>query len=561
MEVLNNQIDQLQGSVTVKLTKQDYEPKVNERLKELKKKVNMRGFRPGHVPIQLVKKLYGKEVLVEEVNKLVWDALIDFIKENNLKLIGDFIPVEDKTKFNIDTEEDYEFTYDYATTSTPFINYEELTVPYYKAEITDKDVEDELERIRKNFGEYIDSEEITDDKDIFYVTVIELDENGQVKEEGLKKDDVLLSLDLIDEKVREQFKGKKKDDELEIKISDLISDTKRRAAMLNLKEEDLDNIGDNFKLVITKVRRFKEAEINEELFKKYSPAEEIKTEEEFRAKIKENLEKYFADLSRELFKREVKDVLMNSIEVEIPEDFVLRWLEYRQKDKPEDQRLSKEDLEKQLPDLVKAIKWNTILEQIAKDLGIELKREDSVKVHADMLRMSLANYGIDTSQFGEEFFMQHAEAEYDKLSESDRYNIDSVAFENKVLDALLEKVKLDERNVSIDMLEAKLRGEDQKTTEKTEETKEENKEEKTEQADKEEKAEKEEKTEKKTTRKTTAKKTTTKKKTTTSKTTSKKASEDKAEEKKTTTRKTATKKTTTTKKTTKKSEDKDKKDK
>ncbi len=548
MEVLNNQIDQLQGSVTIKLTKQDYDPKVNERLKELKKKVNMRGFRPGHVPLQLVKKIYGKEVLVEEVNKLVWDALINFIRENKLKLIGDFIPVEDKTKFNIDTEEDFEFTYDYATTSTPFINYDELTIPYYKADITDKDVEEELERIRKNFGEYVDSEEITDDKDIFYVTFIELDENGQVKEEGLKKDDVVLSLDLIDEKLREQFKGKKKDDELEIKLSELISDTDRRAAMLNIKKEDLENISDNFKLVITKVRRFKEAEINEELFNKYSPAEEIKTEEEFRAKIKENLEKYFADLSKELFKREVKDMLMNSIEVEIPEDFVLRWLEYRQKDKPEDQRLSKEDLEKQLPDLVKAIKWNTILDQIAKDLDIELTREDAVKVHADMLRMSLANYGIDLSMLGDDFFMQHAESEYDKLSESDRYNIESVAFENKVLDALLEKVKLDERKVSIEMLEAKLRGEEQKTEEETK--KEENKEEKTEQADNEQKTE----TEKKTT-----KKTTTKKKTTTRKTTSKKASEDKAEEKKTSTRKTSSKKTTS-KKSTKKDEDKDKKE-
>ncbi len=528
MEVLNNQATELTGSVTIKIEKNDYESKVNERLKELRKKVNMRGFRPGHVPLPLVKKLYGKEILVEEVNKIVWDALINFIKENNLKLIGDFIPAEDKTKFNIDAEEEFEFAFDYGTTSKPFINYDELNVPYYKAEITDQDVDEEIKRIRKNFGQYIDSEEVKDDQDIFYVTLVELDENGQPKDNGLRKDEILLSLDLIDEKQREQFIGKKKDDEIIIKLSELIPDKKRRAAMINLKEEDLDNIGDDFKIIITKVKRFQEAELNEELYKKYAPTEEIKDEEQFRARVKENLEKYFEDGSRQIFKNEVKDTLMNTVEVKIPEDFLLRWLEYRQKDKPEDQRQSKEELEKQLPDLVKAVKWNTILEQIAEDLGIKLEREDAVKVHADMLRMSLANYGIDVSQLGEEFFMQHAENEYEKLSESDRYQIDSVAFENKVLEALQDKVKLQERLLSPELLEAKLRGED-----KTQEVKQEEK------ADtREEKEQAQEGGENKTEEK---KKTATRKRTTTRKT------EDTEEDKE---KKDTAKKSTTTKKST-----------
>ncbi len=459
MEVLNNQATELTGSVTVKVEKEDYDLNVNNRLKELRKNVTMRGFRPGHVPMQLVKKIYGKEILLEEVNKIVWDALIKFIKDNDLKLIGDFIADEEKTKFDVDKDEAFEFTFDYGTYSKPFINYDEITAPFYKVEVTDTDIDNEIDRIRKSFGQYIEKEQIDDDKDIFYVSMVELDENGQAKEDGLRKDEVLLAFDLIDSKLHEQFIGKKKGDELNVKLDELVPDKKRRAAMLNLKEEDLDNISNDFKVVITNVKRFQEAEIGEELFKKYAPTEEIKDEEQFRNKVKENLENYYKDTALEVFKRDIKDLLMKSVEVEIAEDFLLRWLEKRQKEKEDNKRLTREELEKQLPEIVKSIKWNAIVEQIGEDLGIELEREDAIKVHADMLRMSLMNYGIDLSMLNDDFIMQTAQDGYDKLSEDERYQINTVAFENKVLAALQEKVNLEERTIGAEMLEAKLKEE------------------------------------------------------------------------------------------------------
>lgn len=470
MEIVNNQTNELDGTITIKIKKDDYKENFNKRLKELRKKVSMKGFRPGHVPVQIIKKLYGKEILLEEVNKIVSDALVNFIKENKLKLIGDFIPVEDKTKFDIETQENFEFTFDYSTTSKPFINYDEITTKYYKAQITEDDIDEEIKRIRKNFGEYIESEKVEDKNDIFYVTVIELDENQKVKENGVRKDDIVLSLDLIDPKTHELFIGKKKDDELIIRLSELIPDKKRRASMINVKEQDLDNISDNFKIIITKVKKFKEAELNEELFKKYAPNKEIKDIEQFRNYVKENLEKYFEELSEQIFNKEVKQVLMNTIEIKISEGFLKRWLEYRQKNKPQDQKLSKEDIEKQIPEFLQAIKWNTIIEQIGEDLGVKLERKDAIKVHADMLRLSLSNYGIDLSQFGDDFFMQHAENEYDKLKESDRYQIESAAFEKKIFKALKDKVKLEEQEISVDLLEAKIKGQNKEEEKKQEKT-------------------------------------------------------------------------------------------
>ncbi len=470
MEVTHKQED-LKGTVTVKVTKDDYLPKVNEQLKELRKKVTMRGFRPGHVPINLIKKLYGKEVLFDEVYKLVNQALLDFIKENKLKLIGDFIPVQDQTDFNPSEEKDYQFVYDYAVTTTPLINYEQITVPFYKVKITDEDLDKEIESILKQFGTYEESEEITDDKDIFYVTLIELDENGEPKQDGLKKDDIVLALDLIDEKLRDQFIGKKKDDEVVVKLSELVPDETRRAALLNLKPEELQNLSDNFKLIITQVKRFKEAELGEELYKKYAPGEEIKDEQQFREVVKKRLEQYFENEAKELFKRQVKDVLLSSVEVRIPEDFLLRWLKYRQESKPENERLSDEELEKQIPDLVKAIKWNRIIEQIAEDLDIKLEKKDSVRAHADYMKALYAQYGVDPNMLGDEFFMMQAEGEYDKMSEDQRYSIDTYAFENKVLEALLEKVNLDEREVTIDMFDAMLKEDSKEEKQETEEEK------------------------------------------------------------------------------------------
>ncbi len=474
MEITHNQ-EELQGRVSIKIAKDDYLPKVNEQLKNLRKKVNMRGFRPGHVPLNLVKKLYGKEVLVDEVYKLVNQGLIDFIKENKLKLVGDFIPVEEETTFNPNNEEDYQFVYDYAVTSSPLINYEQITVPFYKVKIDDQIINDEIERIKKTYGQYKESEEIKDKDDIFYVTFVELDEEGNPKEDGFKKDNIVLALDLINEKYTDQFVGKKVNDEITINLKEFVKEGAQVHQMLGVKPEDLENVGDNFKVVITTIKRFEPAELGEDLYKKYAPNKEIKTEEEFREEVKKNLEDYFESEAKNLFKKHVKDILMDSVEVQIPEDFLLRWLKYRQENKPEDQKQTEEQLKEQLPSLVKAVKWNRIIEQIAEDLGIKLEREDSVRVHAEYMKSLYAQYGIDPNMLGEDFFMQQAEGEYDKLNEDQRYSIDSYAFENKVLDALIEKVNLDEREVTEDMFKALLT-EDTSKKEEANEEKDENKE-------------------------------------------------------------------------------------
>ena len=468
MEVTHNQ-DGLKGTVTIKVSKDDYQSKVEEKLKELRKKVTMRGFRPGHVPLSLVKKLYGQEVLIEEINKIVNQALTDFIKEHKLKLVGDFLPDTEKTKFNLNSEEDFEFVYDYATTSSPLINYDNITVPFYKVKVDDALIDDEIKALLPKYGQYVETDEIKDDDDIFYLTFIELDENGQPKENGFRKDNVVLALYLLNDNIRDQFIGKKVNDELTIKLSQLLKENKELHTLFGVKPEALENVGDDFKVVITQIKRFKPAELNEELFKKYEPNKEIKSEEEFRQVVKENLEKYFETKARELFKKLVKDILMDSVEVEIPEDFLIRWLEYIQNEKPEDQRLSKDDIEKYAKDLIKSIKWNRILEQIAKDLDIKLERQDAIRTHADYIKSLYSQFGVDPGTLGDEFFLQQAEGEYDKLDENQRTNINLYAFENKVLDALMEKVKLEEREVTEDMLNAMLEGKQQEKTEEKQE--------------------------------------------------------------------------------------------
>ncbi len=454
MEVKNNPIDQLQGTVTINIEKKDYEEKVNEELKKLRKKVSMKGFRPGHVPISLIKKLYGTDVLIEKVNELVSQALLNFIKENNLRLVGDFIPVEEETKFDPNKDENFTFTFDYATTSKPFVNYEQISVPYYIVDISDQDVDNEIKKIQQTFGQYVDDQEIKDDKNIFYLTFIELDDNNQPLENGLRKDDILLSLNMIDEKLRDQFIGKKENDELIVKLDQLMPSPEKRASMLNLKKEDLDTISNNFKIIITKIKRFQEAELNQDLFKKYSPDEPAENLEQFKQIVRKKLENFFKEQADALFRQQAKEILTKSTEVKIPEEFIRRWLSYRQKSKKEQDRLSEADIEKILPDLIKQIKWDRILEQIAQDLNIKLEREDALNLHAQMIKSYLQNYGLDVSQFDDSFFYEQAQSQYDKLSEDERYRIDSTAFELKVLNALKDKVKLEEKHVSIDMFDS-----------------------------------------------------------------------------------------------------------
>ena len=258
----------------------------------------------------------------------------------------------------------------------------------------------------------------------------------------------------------------------------------------------------------------------------------------------------------------IKAKIADNVEVKIDKEGLLDWLEYSEKSKKEEERLSREELKKHIPDLIKSIKWSRIVEKIADDLNVQLERADSLKVQADYIAYSLQQYGIDPSMLGEDFLMQQAEEEYNKLDANGRSQIDLYALENKALAAALEKVNKEEREVTMDFFRSLYKTEEEKAEENKEETAEETKAEEVKEEPKEEKEEK-----KTTAKKTTAKKTTTKKttakKTTTKKTAAKKSDDEKEEkttEKKTTAKKTTAKKTTTkkttTKKTTKKDDDK-----
>ena len=544
MEVINNFTDELTGKVVVKINKEDYQPKVDKQLKELRKKVTLKGFRPGHVPVQIVKKFYGKEVLFDEVFKLVNEALEDFVKKENLRLIGDFMPIDEETKFDYNKEDNYEFAYKYTFTSIPAINYEEITIPEYKIKVEDKDIDERIDYYRNRFGEFVEEEQVGD-KSKITVTLREVDEEGKVKEDGLVKEEVPFLIEYVSDKYKEELKGKKVGDKIQIKLSEISENETERAQILGVKADELASQPDNFEMEITKIEKFEQAELNEDFFKKVFPTEEIKTEEEFRQKVKEQIEKDYEQLAKDRLVVDLKDVLTKTVEVKIDEEGLLDWLEYSEKSKKEEERLSREELKKHIPDLIKSIKWSRIVEKIADDLNVQLERADSLKVQADYIAYSLQQYGIDPSMLGEDFLMQQAEEEYNKLDANGRSQIDLYALENKALAAALEKVNKEEREVTMDFFRSLYKTEEEKAEEN-----------------------KEEKEEKKTTaKKTTAKKTTTKKttakKTTTKKTAAKKSDDEKEEkttEKKTTAKKTTAKKTTTkkttTKKTTKKDDDK-----
>jgi trigger factor len=441
MNVSLKNIDAVSGIVKVEIVKADYADKVEKGLRNFRQKANVPGFRKGMVPMGMVKKMYGKSVLAEEVNKLVSEGLFGFIREKELNVLGEPLPNETEQKeINFDLQEDFEFCFDVAL--APEINVElskEDTLPYYQIAVTSEMVEKQIESYRANFGNYDKVEEV-EEKDMVKGLVVEL-ENGEPKANGLVVENaVIMPLYIKDAEEKAKFMGAKNNSVVVFNPSKAYDGTEAEiAAFLKVEKDQVASYTGDFSFEIAEITRHKEAELNEELFTRVFGEGVVSTAEEFTNKIKESLAEQFAPESDFKFLSDAKDLLVAKAgELAFPEAILKRFM------LAQDERKTAESIDEDFPKVIEDLKFHLIKEKLVKENDLKVEEADITAFGKRVAKAQFAQYGMISVP---EDVLDNYAKDMLKNKETLRNVIDR-AVEEKLSSWLKEQVKLDVMEVS-----------------------------------------------------------------------------------------------------------------
>ncbi len=446
MNITKENIDELNAKLRIKIEKDDYKEKVDEMLRDYRKKARMNGFRPGKVPQGLINKMYYKPVLVEEINKLVSESISSYITEQEINILGDPLPAEDEQQpIDWDNQSEFEFIFDLGIAPELDLTVTDKDkVVYYQVtprnDLMDKYIESYTER----YGDHVEAEEVTDNE-LLKGRLVELDENGEIKEGGVFQENATMSVDVIkDEEIKKQFTGLKKDSEVNFDLKKAYPNETEQATMLNVDKAALPEINPVFKLTITSILRFKQADLNQEFYDKVFGEGQVKSEEEFRAKLQEQIDENLKNDADYRFTFDAKEMLLNKVDFSLPDEFLKRWLMASNEGK-----ISEEQLEKEFPAFVNDLKWQLIKNKIAKDNDIKVEETDLLNHAKIVAQQQFAQYGMPNVP--DEHLTNFAQKILEK--EQDRRRIYEQVQEQKIFAFVKEKVTLKEKKISMDDFE------------------------------------------------------------------------------------------------------------
>ena len=372
--VTRESIGLLNDKITVKIAKEDYQPSFEKSLKEYSKKANIPGFRKGMVPTGMIKKMHGQAVFTEEVLRTVEKELNTFMTNEKLDIFAQPLPLAENDARQIDMNNPAEYAFAFEVGLKPDFEIADLTkqnIPRYKVNVTEEMINAEVERLQLRHGKMTEPETVTGDDNVLNVTFIETDEAGNEIENGIRKENSVL-VKYFDEAFRSNLLGKKKDDEVVLQLSKAFAEKERNWILGDLGLSDDANASEKFfKLLITKVGLVEKAEFNEEFYKAAYPNKEIKTEEEFRNTIKEEIQSQWDEQSRNHLQHEIYHTLVDNTKIDFPETFLKRWMQ-QGGEKPKTQ----EEVEKEFPAFANQLKWNLITDKLIHENNIEVTPDD-----------------------------------------------------------------------------------------------------------------------------------------------------------------------------------------
>ena len=452
MKIAFDCADKINGILTMTVEPADYQEKVEKTLKDYRKKAQVPGFRPGNVPMGMIKRQYGTAVKVDEVNRLLGEKLYEYIRENKIQMLGEPLPNTEKQVAQ-DFEKDGDLTFVFDIAVAPEFEAKlsgRDKIPYYNITVDDKLIGQQVEMYQSQAGEFVKAD-VFSGNDTITGDLRQLDENGNTLEGGITTEaGMVMPAYIKEESQKKLFDGCKPGDIITFNPKKAYPDNDAEvAAMLKVKKEDIADVNSDFSFQVTEIRHFQPAEVNQALFDRVFGEGNVKDEKEFREKIAEQLKAQFVGSSDYKFLLDVRAHLEEKVgKLQFPEALLKRIMLQNNKDKGED------FVEKNFDASIKELKWHLIKEQIVAAQKIEVKDEDLKVVAKNAMRAQFAQYGM--SNVPEDVLENYAEEQLKK-----RENIDNFvdrAVDLKLTEVLKNVVKLDEKAISLDDFNKLLEG-------------------------------------------------------------------------------------------------------
>jgi len=420
------------GTTLLKATvgEADYNEAVDKALRTYKRKANVPGFRPGMVPMSIINKMYRKGVVAEEAYRTASKGCFDYIEKEKLTLVGDMIPSDKQQPLDFDNDTEYEFAFEVGI--APEINIalsKKDKVKKYAIAIEDKMRDGYRGNFTRRFGKLVDVDSV-ETEDALTVTL---------DQPEMKIEEAYVGLIGMSDAARKPFLGKKVGDTMEVDVNELYPNPAQRAAILQVKEPELEGINPKFTLTITKIRRFTEPELNEEFFKMAFPEGNVKTAEEFAQYIDAQI---LRDLKREadyLFTLDVRKLLLDKANLTLPAAFLKRWLYTINEGK-----FSMEEIEKDFDKFLDMMKWNLVQKHYVNELKLEVTPEEATEEAKAMAAQQFAYYGM--SQVADDMLANYAKSILENKEESRK--VYEKLFEQKVIDAVVPQITVSDATVT-----------------------------------------------------------------------------------------------------------------
>ena len=434
--------DKINGVLTVTVEKEDYNEKVEKTLKDYRKRANVPGFRPGMAPMGMIKKQYGMPVKMDEINRVLGEKLMEYIRENKIQMLGEPLPNEKQVEQDLAGDGPFTFVFDIAV--APEFK-AELTekdkIDFYTIKVDDKLIDDQVQMYASQGGEFVKAE-VFSGNDTLTGDLRELDDKGNTKEGGITTDSSMIMPAYIkDEAQRKLFDGAKAGDIITFNPKKAYPDNDAEvAAMLKVDKEQVKDLTADFSYQITEVRHFQPAEVNQALFDRVFGEGTCKDEKEFRQKISDMISAQLTQNSDYKFLMDVRAYLEKKVgDLQFPEALLKRVMLNNNKDKGADY------VEKNFEGSIRELKWHLIKEQIVAATGIKVEDDDLKVVAKEAIRAQFAQYGMQNVP--DDVLENYAAEQLKKRENLDNF-VDR-AVDMKLTETLKKVVKLNEKSVSL----------------------------------------------------------------------------------------------------------------
>jgi trigger factor len=436
LEITLDKTSKTQAFIKIKLIEEDYQPIVEEKVKEYVKKAQIKGFRPGKVPPALIRKMYGKSIIFDEVNNLLSKNLQQYISTNELNVLGDPMPTLDTT-FDLETMKEFEFKYELGLAEEFDIKGidEKLVLDAVSLKVDKATIDESIENMKDQMGE-MTNPETCEIGDSLYGVLLQ-------KELDLEKN-ISLELSELKDKEAKKMVGKKSEDQIEFSLIDIVKEDTYASNLTGKTKEELASVTEKFTFTVKNVNRIVPAEINQEMFDKVFGKDIVKTEEEFESKIKESIGSNYEVESNKYNAYLLKKKILDKVTFEIPVQFLKDWLL-----RSNEGKFTSEQIEKEFEYYERDLRWSLIKNKIAKEADLKVENVEVIEGAKDQIKQQLAASNIPLEYFADK--LDEFADRYLKEEKGENYmKIFNQILDSKVINQVKNKITTKSKTISVD---------------------------------------------------------------------------------------------------------------